>query len=158
MAETHPDLWNGDVALINDHEAVELVLTDGMLRRVIVCCDCGLAHLMSVDAESRKAYFVREDGLRAEEIRKRGRAAGHVFTLSDARGQARALAEALREGRRMVEVYAEHSTMCRYEDPPGRKFLCHEECGLLADETAFRAMAEAALAAFDGDAGEKERG
>ena len=65
--------------LVDDHEAVELYMEDGMLRRVLVCCDCGLVHLMSIDIGARRAYFVREDGPKSEEIRTRGRAAGHFF-------------------------------------------------------------------------------
>jgi len=78
------DKLTGDVPQsIDDHQAVDLEPIDGMLRRVIVCCDCGLVHLMSIDAATKRAYFVREDGPRGEDIRVRAKQSGVTFGLID---------------------------------------------------------------------------
>ena len=70
---TIDQLSGDDPVHIDDHQAVTLYQHDGLLRRVLVCCDCGLVHLMSIDIGSRRAYFVREDGPKGEEIRARSR-------------------------------------------------------------------------------------
>ena len=78
------DLWSGKTQEIADNQPVTLLEVAGLLHRVIVCCDCGLVHKMTIDPGKQEAYFVREDGSEARLIRKRARESGHQFPFQPA--------------------------------------------------------------------------